>query len=388
MIAAACSRALTRARLQDPDFTRLRAASRSTLACLLSAGLGVGWALHHQMMPTVAVPGALFAMIAPLFLREPRWSGWLVSLITLWLCAGACLAAAAALAPYPALRIAGSLAVVFVGLLCQTLGARAVGAGLLGLVSFYLGLYLHPSGTLLVEMLGIMTLAAAIVTLVGRILVPVAPGGPADAIQPLGHGNEAGGSGWRRALHRLAELVVSGRLTGKPLGPSLAHRLHRLAWRPALVATAAALLAMLAGGSLSADRSMWAVISTFVVFLGTTSRQGTRVRVFKRIAGTLAGAAASVLCVNWCGHQPWLLIAAMALSVFGWAYHILHAYTRGVFFITTLVGLVYGQLGFAILPLARLRIEEVLAGCLVSLALALWLMPSAVGQAPAVPQRH
>lgn len=70
-------------------------------------------------------------------------------------------------------------------------------------------------------------------------------------------------------------------------------------------------------------------------------------------------------------------MAAMALSVFGWAYYILHAYARGVFFITVLIGLVYGQLGFAIVPLSALRIEEVVAGCAISVVVAVLMMPSA-----------
>jgi hypothetical protein len=42
------------------------------------------WALQHHEAPTLAVPGALFAMIAPLFLRDARWSGWLTSLLILY----------------------------------------------------------------------------------------------------------------------------------------------------------------------------------------------------------------------------------------------------------------------------------------------------------------
>jgi len=77
----------------------------------------------------------------------------------------------------------------------------------------------------------------------------------------------------------------------------------------------------------------------------------------------------------------------LTLSVFGWAYYILHAYARGVFFITMLVGLAYGQLGFAIVPLAKLRIEEVFVGCLVSLAAAVLLMPSTTARAAAALDR-
>ncbi|MBB2930431.1 FUSC family protein [Paraburkholderia silvatlantica] len=394
MIAAACSRAFNRAQVHDPEFARLRAAARSTLACLLTAGLGVAWALQHHDTPTLAVPGALFGMIAPLFLREARVSGWLVSLLILYFCAFASFAGAAEVASQPALRVTGSLLVVFVGMLCQTLGARAVGAALITLVCFYLGLYLHPSHARLMQMLVVMTIAPLIVVFVGRVVIPVERvGAPLPSfMQALPHSVAAAKAWTGAAMRYLADLIVSGRPTGRltwqPLATMFAHRLHRLAWRPALVATLAALLAMLAGGELSEDRSMWAVITTFVVFLGTTSHQGTRTRVMKRIAGTLTGAAASVLVVTVCGQEPWVLVAAMALSVFGWAYYILHAYARGVFFITMLVGLVYGQLGFAIMPLAKLRIEEVFAGCLISLAVAVLLMPSANARAVAVLERE
>ncbi|MFP3794938.1 FUSC family protein [Paraburkholderia sp. SIMBA_027] len=383
MIAAACSRAFNRALLHDPEFARLRGAARSTLASLLTASLGVPWALQHHQTATLAVPAALFAMIAPLFLREARLSGWLVSLLILCGCACAAFAAAATVAAQPMWRDAGSLLVVFVGMLCQSLGARAVGAALLTLVAFYLGLYLHPVDARLAEMLTGMALAPFVVAFVGRVVIPVERVEAASSrsraafVRGVPASVAAAKARIALALRLAADVLVTGRPSRRPLSELLAHRLHRLAWRPALVATVAALLAMLAGSALSADRAMWAVISTFVVFLGTTSHQGTRARVMKRIAGTLTGAAASVLLIGLCGHEPWLLVAATALSVFGWAYYILHAYARGVFFITMLVGLVYGQLGFAIVPLARLRIEEVLAGCVISLVVAMLLMPSA-----------
>jgi len=389
MIAAACSRAFQRVLVEDPEFARLRGAARSTLACLLTAGLGVSWALQHHETPTLAVPGALFAMIAPLFLREARWTSWLISLLILYLCTCVSFAGAAALASQPALRDTGALLVVFVGLLCQSLGARAVGAALLTLVSFYLGLYLHPSHTRLMEMLTAMAMVPLIVAFVGRVVIPMERcGAPAPSFTcSLPHTIVASKAWAGAAMRYVADILVTGRPTGRPLSAVLAHRLHRLAWRPALVATVAALLAMVAGSELSEDRSMWAVISTFVVFLGTTSYQGTRVRVMKRIAGTSTGAAVSVLLITVCGHQTWFLVTAMALSVFGWAYYILHAYARGVFFITMLVGLAYSQLGFAIVPLAKLRIEEVFAGCFVSLAAAVLLMPSTTARAAAAPDR-
>jgi len=87
-----------------------------------------------------------------------------------------------------------------------------------------------------------------------------------------------------------------------------------------------------------------------------------------------------VLVVTTLNNDLWVLVALMAMSVFGWAYFILHAYARGVFFITMLVGLVYGRLGFDIVPLAQLRIEEVVVGCLIALVLATLLMPSSAAR--------
>ncbi|MFY4696807.1 FUSC family protein [Burkholderia glumae] len=385
---AACSRAISRVRTHDPAFARLRVALRSTLASLLTAVIGILAGLPHHDAPTMAAPGALFAMIAPLFLREARCSSWFVSLAMLGACAGTAFAAAAAVAAQPALRGAGSLLAVFIGVLCQSLGARAVGAATLTLVCFYLGLYLHPAGQRRLDMLAVMAVAPVVVAFVGRVVIPAerAEAPPPAFARTLPHGVAAAKAWAAAALRCAADLLLSGRPGDRPLAERLAHRLHRLAWRPALAATLAALLAMLAGNAMSEERSMWAVISTFVVFLGTTSYQGTRERILKRLAGTLAGAAASVLLITACGHQPWLLAAAIIGSVFGWAYYILHAYARGVFFITMLVGLLYGQLGFAIVPLARLRIEEVLAGCLISLAMALLLMPSAGAHARLAPR--
>ncbi|MFM0628002.1 FUSC family protein [Paraburkholderia xenovorans] len=132
----------------------------------------------------------------------------------------------------------------------------------------------------------------------------------------------------------------------------------RLCWLPAARATTAALLAMLIGHALSPERWFWAVITTFVVFLGTRSRADTVYRGAQRPVGTLAGALASVLLVAPLHDSPVLPVAAMALCVFGWAYYILSAYAPGVFFITVLVGLVKGELGFAMGPLVELRIEK------------------------------
>ncbi|HEF5869507.1 TPA: FUSC family protein [Burkholderia cenocepacia] len=153
-----------------------------------------------------------------------------------------------------------------------------------------------------------------------------------------------------------------------------------LAWLPAIRAAAAACAAMSIGETLSSERWMWAVLSTFVVFFGTYSCADTIYRGAQRVAGTLAGALASVLVVGAVHHANALAAVVMGVCVFAWAYHILHAYGRGVFFLTVLIGLVYAQLGFEIGALAELRIGEVLIGCAVSLAAAMLVMPLAASR--------
>ncbi|HZZ06210.1 FUSC family protein [Paraburkholderia sp.] len=451
MIAAAFSRVADRLLVTDPGLVRLHTALRVALACLLTGIASIAWTVFHHQPITLAAPGILFAMVAPLFVRDARRPAWFGTLFCLYLCACACFAAAGVLSRYPLAGDAGFLIVMFVGMLVQACGPRALGCAMLGVVCFYLGLYLHPSPFHLVQSLLLSVFGPLMVALVGRVIVPmraaasfrlaihtvtlrasrvlaapgavhlsalneaalsleeqlallnppdaetireriveveVAAGQHAFAYSPAHSGTQASADVLRHAIARLKE--IAHRSHGRRASPlladgadalSVAQRFAdlraKLCWLPATRATTAAFLAMLIGHSLSPERWFWAVITTFVVFLGTRSRADTVYRGAQRLAGTLAGALVSVLLVAPLHDSPMLLVAAMVLCVFGWAYYILSAYAPGVFFITVLVGLVYGELGFAMGPLVELRIEEVLVGCLVSFAVAMLMMPLA-----------
>lgn len=453
MIAVAYSRATDRLLTADPGLVRLHTALRVALACLLTGAVSIAWTVVRRQPVTLAAPGILFAMVAPLFLRDARRPAWFGTLFYLYLCACACFAAAAILSRHSLAGDAGFLIVMFAGMLCQACGPRALGCAMLGVVCFYLGLYLHPPMTHLAYALILSASGPLMVVVVGRLLVPLRPAatfrlavhtvalrasrvlhaphaanlsalneaalsleeqlallnssdaetvreriveievaagqhafasGPADS-----RTTQASADVLRHAIARLRELARrrrTHRATSNATGDStitlpIAQRLNalrtQLCWLPATRATTAACLAMLIGHSLSPERWFWAVITTFVVFLGTRSRADTVYRGAQRLAGTLAGALVSVLLVAPLHDTPMLLVAAMVLCVFGWAYYILSAYAPGVFFITVLVGLVYGELGFAMRPLVELRIEEVLVGCLVSFAVAILMMPLA-----------
>jgi uncharacterized membrane protein YccC len=454
MIAAAFSRVAGRLLVADPGLVRLQTALRVALACLLSGIASVAWTAAHHLPVTLAALGVLFSMVAPLFVRDTRRSAWFFTLSCIYLCACACFAAAAALSRYPLAGDAGFLLVMFAGMLCQACGPRALGCALMAVVTFYLGLYLHPATAEVVQSIALSAIGPVMVALVGRAIVPMRAARTlqlaihtvtlrAERVLALTHATQAPPLSKNAARvselneaalaleeqlallnppdaatlrERLVELeLAAGQRTFGPAAASADPELLRraiarlkdaaqprrssrtlstarsgktaavwfdelrakLSWLPAARATTAAFLAMLIGHSLSPERWFWAVITTFVVFLGTRSRADTVYRGAQRLAGTLAGALASMLLVVSLHDAPVLMVAAMVVCVFGWAYYILNAYAPGVFFITVLVGLVYGQLGFAIGPLVELRIEEVVVGCIVSFAVAMLMMPLA-----------
>jgi hypothetical protein len=427
----------------DPGLLRFHTALRSALACLLTGFVTISWTIGTHQSPTLAAFPLLFAMIAPLFLRDAGWRGWLRSLAAIYGTGCASFMAASALAAWPLFADAAFLAVLFTGMLVQACGPRALGSAMTAVVAFYLGLYLHPSFAHVCATLMLSTAGVAIVVLTGRVLVPTRPratlqralstvaqraalvladrrADEAQAIAHLSSLNEAAlaveeqldlldfadaqrvrarlidveiaasiharngalpdpaNERLRIALRRLAR---AGRDAGNSIARAAAPKTSIASWRgllswlPASRATTAALIAMLIGHSVSPERWFWAVITTFVVFLGTRSRGDTIRKTGERVLGTLAGVAVSATLVAMLHGMPVLIVIAMLVCVFGWAYFILTSYGQGVFFITVLVGLIYGELGFAIGPLVEMRVEEVFVGCVVSVAVAVLMMP-------------
>ena len=465
------SRLLTRLLGSDPGLLRFHTALRSSIACVLTGIVTIGWTVHSHQPPTLAAFALLFAMVAPLFLRDATPRGWFRSLAVIYGSGSASLIAASTLAPWPLVADAVFLAVLFAAMLVQACGPRALGGAMTAVVSFYLGLYLHPALAHVSAMLGLSTIALASVAFTGRVLVPTRPeatlrraltavmqraatvladchgdcradrhADEPNAMRHLSLLNEAALAveeqlglldlpGAQRLRACLIDVEVAAGLhavesnqldrsdvrlrvalrrlsrAGRDAVASTAHAARTgvkragvrrtgvkgtgvkrstgaafvwrdvLSWLPACRATTAALIAMLIGHSVSPERWFWAVITTFVVFLGTRSRGDTIRKTGERVLGTLAGVAVSAALVGALHATPWLLVAAMAACVFGWAYFILTLYGQGVFFITVLVGLIYGELGFAIGPLIEMRVEEVFVGCVVSIAVAVSMMP-------------
>ncbi|KKB61405.1 hypothetical protein WM40_23340 [Robbsia andropogonis] len=360
MINAAALGTLRHVRVDElnstPALAHLRYGLVSVTAAATTAALTVP-TLHYLGLPIpMAGVGVLFGMVCPLFLRDSTQHNgaehdhrtrWWHTLFILY--GTTCIAwLAGALMNYSVVTAGiGFLAIFFVGLLLQNWGPRAIGAALNALVAYYLGIYLHPDADHTALALAVSLVGLAVVMMTCRWIWPIrAPsarsigdaGAPDNSSIPV--------TSWR-------EMHAS------------------LCWSPAVRGMGAAVLAIAVGHSLSPERWCWAVISVFVVFMGTRSRTDALRRGLQRLGGTVAGVLASALLVTWIGHSLWFDCLLMALCVGGWAYHILHAYARGVFFITILVALVYASLGFAMTPLLEVRLLEVVAGCLCAFATAL-----------------
>ncbi len=148
-----------------------------------------------------------------------------------------------------------------------------------------------------------------------------------------------------------------------------------LAWRVALRVTVASALAMAGGMALSDQRWFWAVITTYVVFLGGRSRGDTMVKGSQRLAGTVLGLVGGLVLATLIGSNPVLLTAGLLLAVFGMFYFFLVSYTVGIFCVTVLLGLLYSAMGASLEPLLMLRMEETAIGTAAAIVVALLVLP-------------
>jgi hypothetical protein len=170
--------------------------------------------------------------------------------------------------------------------------------------------------------------------------------------------------------HAAAELPVHAKPQPAPKatpGP--------LAWRIALRVTLASAIAMAGGMALSPQRWFWAVITTYVVFLGSRSRGDTLYKGVQRLGGTLLGLVAGLsLAVVLEGSGPAEAVAMLA-AVFGMYYLFLLSYTLGIFCVTVLLGLIYSLLGASMEPLLLLRLEETAIGAAAAVVVASLVLP-------------
>lgn len=135
-------------------------------------------------------------------------------------------------------------------------------------------------------------------------------------------------------------------------------------------------MAIIAGELLSTARWYWAVIAAFVVFSGTTSRGQTLSKGWQRLLGTAVGVPAGVLIATGVGGNAILSVILIFVCMFFAFYLVQIAYSLMIFWITTMLALLYGLLGQFSIGLLLLRIGETAIGAAIGVLVALLVLPT------------
>jgi uncharacterized membrane protein YccC len=144
-------------------------------------------------------------------------------------------------------------------------------------------------------------------------------------------------------------------------------------WRPALQTAAASALAIACSEMILPDRWYWAAFAAFVMFRETRSRGESVAKGMAFVAGTSAGLVAGLLLGMLLSGHELASLAAIVIAVFLAFQANLIAYGVMVFWITVILGLMFGMMGYFTFDLLLVRLEEsaigvasgVLVACLV-----------------------
>ena len=127
--------------------------------------------------------------------------------------------------------------------------------------------------------------------------------------------------------------------------------------RPAVQAMLAVSLAVIAGHLVS-TRWYWASFAAFVMFQGTRSRGESIRKITQFMVGTLAGVAAGMAVAEALSGHELAMIAGILIAVFFAFQAFGAAYGAMVFWITIILGLMFGLLGASPRELLVVRLEE------------------------------
>lgn len=320
----------------DPGRLRLRAASRAVLGVggAVAAPAAAGLSLEACVIAGLAALLALFTV------TDPTVRGQAVTVALLPAAGVPVLTLAVALHGGSLLRDAAFLTVAFAGAYARRWGPRGHALGIFAFMMFFAAQFLDTAlngawklhAGLLLALLVVCTVRFGIWCIERRTPPPAVPA-------------PVGGRGLSRPTTRLA-----------------------------VQATVACALALAAGQLLSSERWYWAVGAAWWIFVNTASRGETLVRGFRRVLGTLTGIVAGLWVAVPVDGAPLPTAMLLAVCVFGIFYTAAVSYSWMMFFVTVLVGLLYGMLGVLHPGLLQLRLLETAAGALgAALAVALVL---------------
>lgn len=198
--------------------------------------------------------------------------------------------------------------------------------------------------------------------------VGVAPGDPGDDdFEPavtLANGNLPGSA------------AVAKQTLGKPTGGRFSSSCLLLTTRQAIQAAIAAALAIVAGELISSSRYYWAVIATFVAFAGTSTVGEMMRKEASRIAGTVVGLLVAVGLANVTAGNSGIALAVILLCIF-FAFSLQTlSYGAMIFFITVLLGQLYGLMKVFSDALMLVRLTETLVGAAIGVVVSQVVLPT------------
>lgn len=145
--------------------------------------------------------------------------------------------------------------------------------------------------------------------------------------------------------------------------------------RSAIQAVIGGGLAVLAGQLISHQRWYWAVLTVFVVFVGTSSAGARFVKGVRRTGGTLIGIVGGVALALLVSGNTIAILALIMVCVFGMVYMARVSQFLMAFFVTSMLGLLYSLLGTFSIEVLWIRVAETAVGAASGLLAAMVIVP-------------
>ena len=144
--------------------------------------------------------------------------------------------------------------------------------------------------------------------------------------------------------------------------------------RSAFQTAIAAALAIIGGSIVSPSRWFWAAFAAYVMFQGTRSRGESIAKGIQFMVGTVAGVVIGALLATLLSGHDLLTLAMIVLAVFLAFQANLAAYGVMVFWITIILGLMFGMLGYFAPEFLMLRLKETAAGAICGVLVASFVL--------------
>jgi Fusaric acid resistance protein-like len=137
----------------------------------------------------------------------------------------------------------------------------------------------------------------------------------------------------------------------------------------------AAGLAIALGVLISPQRFYWAVIATFIIFMGAHNAGEQIRKAFFRVGGTVIGIGVGSLLVSAVGHHTDWSITIILVTLFLGLYLVRISYTFMAIAITITVSQLYQQLGEFTNALLLVRLEETALGAAIAIVVVMVVLP-------------